>query len=165
MVMFRQKYATSSRKIMGLSSPSSLLLLLMFFFITTTSTMFSLFFITTSDAQTTTTTTAAPKPTPQMTWQAWVCVVSVVVVLLLLFTGLASCCATMFSVTLFLVLTGILSTKEFLSGLSNSGVCTVSLLYIVVGPLTQLPKVRQVIQYAISASKKNEDGKEGEEEE
>jgi di/tricarboxylate transporter len=88
---------------------------------------------------------------PQMRWESWVCAVVILLILLLLFFEVMNCASIMISASLFFHLIGIISTKELLDGLSNSGVVTIALLFIIVSPLTELPKVKQFIQCALNS--------------
>jgi di/tricarboxylate transporter len=92
-------------------------------------------------------TTSKPKANPRVkpTWQTWVTLAAVLCLLIALSIDLAPCPAVMFFTTLVLRLIGIITTDDFLHGLSNAGVITIAFLYVIVEPLTELPLIRKLL--------------------
>jgi Na+/H+ antiporter NhaD/arsenite permease-like protein len=87
-------------------------------------------------------TTAAPAELATMNWQAWVTVFTCASVLVSLSLGIVDCAPAMVVSAVFLYLCQIVALTDVLSGLSNSSVATIALLFIIVDPIADLPKVR-----------------------
>jgi di/tricarboxylate transporter len=88
---------------------------------------------------------ASATPTSTMTWQGWFCLAIVLLVIIGLYFDLISCTAMMFGTTLILMLATIIDSKQFVAGLSNSGVVTIAHLFIVVDPISKLPMVKHLV--------------------
>ena len=77
-----------------------------------------------------------------MNWEAWVTVFTCATVLVSLSLGIVDCAPAMVMSAVFLYLCQIVEFSDVLGGLSNSSVVTIALLFIIVDPLADLPKVR-----------------------
>lgn len=95
---------------------------------------------------------AAPPPpaSPEMTWQAWLSLATIIAVIAALFLDIASVTAVMFSSTLFLMVVGVISPQDFISGLHTTSIVSIAHLFIVVDPLSKLPRVRRLVAIAMS---------------
>lgn len=92
---------------------------------------------------------ASTTPEPTMTWEAWVTVFTCVAVLLVLSLNLVGCAPAMVVSAVFLYLVGIVSFSDVLAGLSNSSVVTIALLFIIVDPIADLPRVKRAVAVAL----------------
>ncbi|CUI11266.1 membrane-associated protein, putative [Bodo saltans] len=77
-----------------------------------------------------------------MNWEAWVTVFTCATVLVSLSLGIVDCAPAMVVSAVFLYLCQIVEFSDVLGGLSNSSVVTIALLFIIVDPIADLPKVR-----------------------
>jgi di/tricarboxylate transporter len=80
-----------------------------------------------------------------MTWQGWLCLGVVGLVILGLYFDLVSCTAMMYCTTLILMLATVIDSKQYVAGLSNTGVVTIAQLFIVVDPIAKLPLVKYAV--------------------
>ena len=96
----------------------------------------------------TTVTPPGPTPTPRytMTWQAWVTIAACFALLLALALNLVKCVSSMVCISMFLYLCGIIQLTDVFSGLANTSVVTICLLFVVVDPIADLPLVQLGVQ-------------------
>lgn len=77
---------------------------------------------------------------------------SCIVLLLVLSFDVVSCALAMFGLSVFLRISGVITTSEALAGLMNTSVVTVQLLVVLTAPVAKLPLVRALLRRILNSS-------------
>ena len=85
----------------------------------------------------------------EMTWQSWLCLWTIVAVVAALLFEVAPVTSVMFTSTLFLMMTTITDSSDFILGLNQTSILAIAQLFIVVQPLSRLPLLKKTVHFAL----------------
>lgn len=110
--------------------------------------------VTTNATNCTCATTAPKKATDtSLRWQGVVVLVAVIVLIVAMAANIVGSTASLFMISLFFYLCGIISYTEVFSGFVNKGTLAVATLFVVVHPMSHLPSARRMVQWLLAPSK------------